>query len=89
MKSLLEFLNESVNDLKKQAKALVDEYANYDEEDAADLLERAMNLVLSAKNLSKNEVSEVEDRYAEIDTEDPDEVEEVLELAMNLVLKIV
>ena len=88
MKSLLEYLNESVNDLKKQAKSLIDEYADYDEEDAAELLERAMDLILSAKNLNKNEVSEVEEKYAEIDTEDPDEVEEVLELAMNLVLKI-
>ena len=77
-----------VNDLKKQAKVLLDEYVKYSEEDAPELLDRAMNLVLSADNLKKNEVSEVEDRYAEIDIKNPDEVEEVLSLVMNLVSKI-
>ena len=77
-----------VNDLKKQAKVLLDEYVKYGEEDAPELLDRAMNLVLSADNLKKNEVSEVEDRYAEIDIKNPDEVEEVLSLVMNLVSKI-
>jgi len=95
MKSLVEYLKiDEANsaELIKQAKELLDEYSNFDDEDTdatKDLLERAINLVSSAKGLNKKDVNFVLDEYNDIeDLDDPDELEGPLEDVMNLVMKI-
>lgn len=95
MKSLVEYLKideANAAELIKQAKELLDEYSNFDDEDTEatkDLLERAINLVSSAKGLNKKDVDFVLDEYNNIgDLDDPDELEGPLEDVMNLVMKI-
>ena len=88
MKSLVEYLNESNVDLKKLAQELIDEYADFDENSSADLLERAINLILKDKSLNKKEVDALVDKYENIDLDDEEAIESLLEDVMNLVNEI-
>ena len=88
MKSLVEYLNESIVDLKKLAQELINEYADFDEDSSTDLLERAINLILKDKSLNKKEVDALVDEYENIDLDDEEAIESLLEDVMNLVNEI-